>query len=83
MRVLFCAPEVVPLAKTGGLADVAGALPVALAERGVDVRVAMPRYRTASLTKANPLGSVAVAVGADAVEGTLSEIRLPGTDVPV
>lgn len=83
MRVLFCAPEVVPLAKTGGLADVAGALPVALAERGVDVRVAMPRYRAVPMEKANPLGSVAATVGGDAVEGTLSEIRLPGSEVPV
>lgn len=83
MRVLFCAPEVVPLAKTGGLADVAGALPVALAERGVEVRVAMPRYRAVSTEKATPLGRVTVTVGADPVEGSLSEIRLPGSDVPV
>lgn len=36
--------EVVPFAKTGGLADVAGALPKALEDLGHDVRVAMPRY---------------------------------------
>lgn len=36
--------EVVPFAKTGGLADVAGALPKALKAQGHDVRVAMPRY---------------------------------------
>lgn len=46
LRVLFVASEVFPLAKTGGLADVAGSLPKALAKRGEDVRVLMPKYRT-------------------------------------
>ncbi len=37
--------EVAPYAKTGGLADVAGALPVALSELGCDVRIVMPFYK--------------------------------------
>lgn len=44
MRVLFVASECVPVAKTGGLADVVGALPKALREKGVDVRVLLPGY---------------------------------------
>ena len=44
LRILLCASEVVPFAKTGGLADVAGALPKALAALGHDVRVALPKY---------------------------------------
>ena len=44
MRVLFVTSEAVPFAKSGGLADVCGTLPVALAEKGVDVRVVMPLY---------------------------------------
>lgn len=44
LKVLLLSAEVVPFAKTGGLADVAGALPKALKELGHDVRVAMPRY---------------------------------------
>mgnify|MGYP005839701303 CR=1 FL=1 len=45
LRVLFVSAEVSPFAKTGGLADVAGSLPQALASMGNDVRVVMPRYR--------------------------------------
>lgn len=45
MNVLFVAAEVDPWIKTGGLADVAGALPAALRAIGHDVRVVMPRYR--------------------------------------
>lgn len=44
MRVLFATSELVPLVKTGGLADVSGALPAALRELGVDVRVLLPGY---------------------------------------
>jgi len=45
LKILVVSPEVAPFAKTGGLADVAGSLPKALAALGHDVRVAMPRYK--------------------------------------
>ena len=45
MRVAICASEVVPFAKTGGLADVAGALPLELESLGQEVIVVMPRYK--------------------------------------
>ncbi len=45
LRILLVSSEVAPFAKTGGLADVAGALPKALAALGHDVRVLMPKYR--------------------------------------
>lgn len=45
LKVLIVSAEVAPLAKVGGLADVAGALPKALRAMGHDVRIAMPCYR--------------------------------------
>ena len=44
MKILFVASEVAPFSKTGGLGDVAGALPAALAERGHELKVVTPRY---------------------------------------
>ncbi|MFS8064607.1 MAG: glycogen/starch synthase, partial [Luteimonas sp.] len=44
MRILQVSAELYPLLKTGGLADVAGALPVALAAAGEDVRVLLPGF---------------------------------------
>ena len=45
LAVLFVSSEVAPLIKTGGLADVAGSLPAALMNAGVDVRVLAPGYK--------------------------------------
>lgn len=51
MRILFASSEVYPYSKTGGLADVVGALPEALAALGHEVAVVSPWYKT---LKANP-----------------------------
>lgn len=45
MKIVFVASEGVPFSKTGGLADVVGALPKALAASGHEVEVILPRYR--------------------------------------
>ena len=44
MKILYAASEAAPYAKSGGLADVAGALPKALVRDGIDCRVIMPLY---------------------------------------
>ena len=46
MKVLFVVSEVEDLVKTGGLADVAKALPIALNEMGHEVCIVMPYYKT-------------------------------------
>ncbi|MGZ4811344.1 MAG: glycogen synthase GlgA [Terriglobales bacterium] len=51
MKVVFAASECVPFAKTGGLADVVGALPPALAALGHEVTVYLPKYKQTKLTE--------------------------------
>ncbi|MFB9330622.1 glycogen synthase GlgA [Paenibacillus aurantiacus] len=66
MKLLFVTSEAVPLAKTGGLADVAGSLPKALKERGVDAGVIMPKYGSIPESVAaqmEPLATFTVWVG--------------------
>ncbi|MEW6033992.1 MAG: glycogen/starch synthase [Chloroflexota bacterium] len=58
LKVLFAASEVSPLAKVGGLADVAGALPGALRRLGHDVRIVMPRYGSVDLSAHGPVSYV-------------------------
>jgi starch synthase len=86
MKVLLAASEVAGFAKTGGLADVAGSLPRALARRGHDCAVLLPLYRCACTGKV-PLErtelTFSVPIGARAVPGRLWRATLPGSDVPV
>lgn len=46
MKILYCTSEASPLFKLGGLGDVAGSLPKAIAQLGVDIRIALPYFST-------------------------------------
>lgn len=83
MKVLFATSEARPLVKTGGLADVSGALPAALRETGIDCRLLLPGYQAVvhgareqrELARWNDLPGYG--------EVRLLEGRMPDTDVPV
>ncbi|NOU77680.1 glycogen synthase GlgA [Paenibacillus sp. LMG 31459] len=60
MKVLFAAAEAHPFIKTGGLADVIGALPKALKAAGVDVRVILPKYKGIAEKYSSQMEHVAV-----------------------
>ena len=65
MKIAFIAAECAPFAKTGGLGDVVGALPKALAQLGHDVRVFLPLYASISRAKfgIEPVGQACVHMG--------------------
>ncbi|NPA30126.1 MAG: glycogen synthase GlgA [Epsilonproteobacteria bacterium] len=85
LNILFTVSEAVPFAKTGGLADVAGALPKALAQKGHNVAVVMPRYYGIDKSALRHLpGPLRVGMGPlGQKEAAVYESRLPRSDVPV
>src|SRR5262245_2380107 len=84
--VLLASSEVVGFAKTGGLADVCGYLPLALARRGHRVAVIMPMYRSVRAGPApiEPTEHIlAVPLGKTITPSRLWRANLPDSDVPV
>ena len=82
--MLFVSSEVAPFAKTGGLADVAGALPKALRRRGIDVRVVMPLYAGLDWGALERLeGPLQVPMWWGVARSAVRLGRLPRSDVPV
>jgi starch synthase len=85
LRILLVASEVEPFAKTGGLADVAGALPRALQALGHDVRVLMPKYPGVehhSSELGTAVSAIQIPIADRVVEGALLRGRSP-EGVPV
>jgi starch synthase len=86
LNILFASSEVVPFAKTGGLADVGEALPRALAKLGHQPVVFLPAYRIAKQC-GQPIKptdiSFSVTVGSKEIVGRLLESRLRNSEVPV
>src|ERR1700681_1092559 len=90
LKILILSAEVAPFAKAGGLADVCGSLPKALADLGHEVRVVMPAY--GSVEAAFPAGqnglrahpvTLQVPLGTGTVPAGVFEATLPGSKVPV
>jgi starch synthase len=83
-RVLFMASEVEPFAKTGGLADVAGALPKALRPLDIDVRVVMPLYAGMPWNDLEVLdGFLTVPMWWGGARARVRVGKLPGSEVPI
>lgn len=83
IKILFAASEIYPLIKTGGLADVAGALPIALRSKGLDVKLIMPAYQ-GILEKVEPIhNSTNLGNPFGVGDLILLETRLLNTDIPI
>jgi len=86
MNILLASSEVVPFAKTGGLADVCGALPGEIQRLGHNISVIMPAYSSIYQTGARiePLDVILeIPLGKQIIEGRLLKSKLPGTGVTV
>jgi starch synthase len=90
MRIVFATSEISPIAKTGGLGDVCGSLPKALAAHGHDVVLFMPYYRQArqwfekngmSVHQVMPTETIRWANWS--AEATFLRTNLPGTEVAI
>jgi starch synthase len=89
LKVLLAAAECAPFVKVGGLADVIGSLPKALAELGVDVRVVIPLYgeirnsKFEAPNKSQILNSKFKTDFGGTEEVGVYEAKLPDSDVPI
>lgn len=86
LKILMATSEAVPFAKTGGLADVCGALPLELERLGHEPIVILPAYRQARASgqPIEPTGvRFEVPIGSKTVTGSFLKSRLPGSNVPV
>lgn len=89
MKVAFVSFEVYPLAKVGGLADVAGSLPKALKSKGIDVSIFMPYHKIVKknaekfdLSVEKVFDDLDLKIGTDQ-KASLYKTNLPGTDITV
>ena len=81
MKILMVSAEVVPFAKTGGLADMVSALAIQLTKMGHDVKIVMPRYYKIDRKKLQLLpGPMAIAAGQVETWSAVYYTNMPGCD---
>ena len=78
-KILFASSEVHPLIKTGGLADVAGSLPRALADLSQDIRIILPNYQSLTTEEVHFISTVRV----NNQDVNILETLLPDSNVKV
>ncbi|MFH0863527.1 MAG: glycogen/starch synthase [Candidatus Gottesmanbacteria bacterium] len=85
MKILYCASEVSPIIKVGGLGDVAGSLPKALADLGVEISVIVPKYEEVKKLdiKIWKLGEINIDFANKKEKVIVWETKLPGSNVSV
>lgn len=82
MRLLFTTSEIFPIIKTGGLADVSSALPVALFAAGMDIQIVLPAYRGILAQCDSPRLLGALQAFHD-IRCDIYQTQLPGTRIPL
>ena len=88
LKICLASSEFTPLAKTGGLADVASALSVFLGENGHDIRVLIPLYSSIDtsaleITQVEYLQNLPIKMGPHQFHYSIDTARLPGTELAI
>ena len=86
LKILFASSELTPIAKVGGLGDVAGALPIALKNLNQDIRVIIPKYGVIDTTKYQAekiIDDIPVKLGNEIKNVNLWQSKIPNTEVIV
>ena len=88
MKIAFVAAECVPYAKTGGLADVAGALPAELVELGHEVKVFIPKYSLIDESRYGlkynwDIGEMPIRINGVIRSAHVHQSKLPNTEIEI
>ena len=88
MKIAFASSEAYPYAKTGGLGDVVGTLPIEISKLGHEVIVFLPKYNTITIEEHNlklcsDLGEISIQVGTSSHKVQVYTTKLPDSDVNV
>ncbi|MEW6195037.1 MAG: glycogen synthase GlgA [Bacteroidota bacterium] len=88
MKIAYAASEVFPYAKTGGLADVAGSLPVEISKLGHEVKVFMPKYNIFGETEHGlhyqwDIGGIPIRINGNVHSVHVHTAKLPGSNVEI